>query len=528
LTWTQADVEIPFKLQEPQARQVLLTRALDQGDRDGKLVGRLERAQATRQALRHHRGELEPDLPLKAEPAQRFLIERAKNILGLLPKNDPLTVRTKKLSTWPGWLYVAVPLLALALGLAGNSLGAQSTINLLHFPLFGLILWNLIIYVFLLLRVIAGWFGIGKGRVDALRLRLFELLQKLRRGKKTDTPDNPDDADRQTLRSQISRDFAADWLQRGRALHASRIAAVLHLSAAALVAGMLGGLYIRGLALEYRVVWESTFLSAENLIQPFAIFFGPLALLGFEIPGAAEIREAARPGGVNAAGWIHLLAASAAFYVIIPRLILAGLTLARVWHLKKRFPLEAGETEYFRKLLQRPAPQEESGAVLVLPHSLALDETEQESLRLLFGDCFGSSMDVKFAEPVQYGFEEDVSENLREQGENTLYHVVSMLFRLTATPEAEVQGALMTTLQQESRQSRLTRRMVVLLDSSGFKERFGEGQTAQRRMAERRKAWDRLCEQQGLTPVTIDLSAEDPGMLGNVVEEVRQATWDPE
>jgi hypothetical protein len=520
-------------LQEAQAREVLLTRALDQGDRDGKIVGRLERAQATRQALKHHRGELRPDLSLKAEPAQRFLAERARNILGLLPENDPLTVRAKKLSTWPGWLYGVLPLLALALGLAGNSLGARSTINLLHFPLFGLIFWNLLVYLFLLQRLVAGWLGIGQGWVDQVRLSLFTLPRKLRGdtaipGSNGPGDDTGQDADGQAPRSRISQAFATDWFERGRALHTSRVATVLHLAAAALVAGMLGGLYIRGLALEYRVVWESTFLSAEDLVRPFAIFFGPLTLFGFEIPGAEQIREAAQPGGVNAAGWIHLLAASAVLYVIVPRCVLAVLNLARVWQLKKRFPLEAGETAYFRKLLQRPVPPEQSGSVLVLPHSLALAETERESLRLLFGDCFGGSMEVKFAEPVQYGFEEDVSENLREQGENTLYHVVAMLFRLTATPEAEVQGALMTTMQQESRQSRLTRRMVVLLDSSGFKERFGEGQTAQRRMAERRKAWDRLCEQQNLTPVTIDLSAEDPGMLGNVVEEVRQATWDPE
>ena len=56
--------------------------------------------------------------------------------------------------------------------------------------------------------------------------------------------------------------FFADWTVLGLPLNSARMALVLHFSAAALALGLMAGLYLRGLVLDYRAGWQSTFLQA--------------------------------------------------------------------------------------------------------------------------------------------------------------------------------------------------------------------------------------------------------------------------
>ena len=48
-------------------------------------------------------------------------------------------------------------------------------------------------------------------------------------------------------------------------LATARIALCLHAAAATLALGLMGGMYLRGLVLDYRAGWQSTFLQADTV-----------------------------------------------------------------------------------------------------------------------------------------------------------------------------------------------------------------------------------------------------------------------
>src|SRR5690606_2460826 len=107
---------------------------------------------------------------------------------------------------------------------------------------------------------------------------------------------------------------------------AARAGALLHAASALFAVGLLAGLYLRGLAFEYRAGWERTFLDADGVRWLLGLVLGPAsALTGLALPDApalADLRFDAGPGE-RAARWIHLYAVSVALYVLLPRLLLA-------------------------------------------------------------------------------------------------------------------------------------------------------------------------------------------------------------
>ena len=96
------------------------------------------------------------------------------------------------------------------------------------------------------------------------------------------------------------------------AVAASRVAAFCMSCAATLAAGAIAGLYLRGIALEYRAGWQSTFLDAADVARVLHVVLAPGAwLTGIAIPGADHLRTiGGDSAGENAAPWIHLYAAT--------------------------------------------------------------------------------------------------------------------------------------------------------------------------------------------------------------------------
>ena len=73
--------------------------------------------------------------------------------------------------------------------------------------------------------------------------------------------------------------LARDWTALAAPLYAARAARILHLAAAALALGVVVGLYVRGIAFEYRATWESTFLDAPTVRTLLAFAYAPGAWL---------------------------------------------------------------------------------------------------------------------------------------------------------------------------------------------------------------------------------------------------------
>ncbi len=298
---------------EHEARQVLLLQSRESGlplatwNSD-------DRAWATRQAV--------ATVGEGATP-QRFVVARAVVALQRLLPRDAAAQRWLARRGWhAAWVLLAL-VLGFAAGVVVDQLGPPQRVNLLAPHVWVVVAWNLLVYGMLLLP----WQGFG----------LRGLLARWGLG------DDPG--------------ASALWAQHAGPLLASRVALVLHAAAAALALGLVAGLYLRGLVLDYRAGWQSTFLTTEQVQQLLQWLLAPARwLTGIPLPDVATLRVG--PGAdatASAAPWIHLYAATLAVFVLLPRCLLAWTAGARARRQALHFPLPLN-TPYFEALhpLMRP------------------------------------------------------------------------------------------------------------------------------------------------------------------------------
>ncbi|KPF44737.1 hypothetical protein IP80_17435 [beta proteobacterium AAP65] len=311
---------------EEEARQVLLLQALETappppGQRP--VWSADDSTWATRQALAAV-GE-------GAAPASFVVVRAGAALQRLLPRDAALQRWLVRRGWHPAWLGLALLLGALA-GLLADQLGAPQRVNLLAPAVWAVVAWNLAVYLVLLLPL-PSWPGGGlRSALAALGLRV---------------PGGDGAAAR----------AGALWAEHAAPLMAHRAALVLHSGAAALAAGLVAGLYLRGLVLDYRAGWQSTFLDATAVQQALGWLLAPAsALTGIAVPEVAPLRVL--PGAdatASAAPWIHLYAATLGLAVVLPRALLALWAGRRAAAQARRFPL-ALDTPYFEALhpLMRP------------------------------------------------------------------------------------------------------------------------------------------------------------------------------
>ena len=262
---------------------------------------------------------------------QRFVVARAAIALQRLLPRDPAGQRWLGRRAWqPAWVAVAL-VLGLLGGLAVDQLGPPQRVNLLAPAVWAVVAWNLAVYLALLLP-------------NPLPNSLPSPLPGLRDG-----------LARWALRGSDTVQLL--WARHAAPLTGARLALLLHSAAAGLALGLMAGLYLRGLVLDYRAGWQSTFLDALTVQQVLDLLLKPAsALSGIAVPDVAPLRVG--PGGdatATAAPWIHLLATTVALAVLMPRTLLAWRAAARARGLARDFPLPL-DTPYFESLhpLMRP------------------------------------------------------------------------------------------------------------------------------------------------------------------------------
>ena len=273
-----------------------------------------DRAWATRQAV--------AAVGTQAAPEAFVLARTAVALQRLLPR-VPAAQRWLQRRAWhPAWVVLAL-VLGLAAGLAIDQLGPPQRVNLLAPAVWAVVAWNALVYLALLLP----------GHAAGLR---GWLARALRGG---------------------SGEVASLWARHSAPLALHRVALVLHVAAAALALGLVAGLYLRGLVLDYRAAWQSTFAEAPTVQRVLDTLLAPASLLtGITVPDVAPLRLG--PTGdaqASAAPWIHLLATTLALWVVVPRLLLAALAGVRARRGAARFALPL-DTPYFEGLhpLMRP------------------------------------------------------------------------------------------------------------------------------------------------------------------------------
>jgi hypothetical protein len=471
-------------MNEASARQVVLLQAFETASDVGSRWGAQDSAWASRAALESVSAD---------EPADRFIAERAAHAMQRLAPRDPAVAGSLRRRVWRASWWVGASLLGLLAGLLADAIGSGQRINLLAPPLWGVVAWNGVVYLLLLgaaLRVLMARRGALPGLVARSLQRVFDLSGTRRL------------ADR----SAVSQTFASAWLRLSTPLSAARASALMHTAAAALGAGLVAGMYLRGLVLDYRAGWESTFLDATQVHAALSVLLAPaLAVSGLALPDAAALQAlrfvADAPGaGAPAAAWIHLCALTLALFVVLPRALLALWSAWRASALARRFPLPLDDA-YFQRLLRHR--QGGTVRVQVLPYAQAPGPQAEQGLRAAFGRLCGDAAQVHVAPLVAFGAEDDVAAAARIPPGTT---VVAALFDLTATPEAENQGRFVQGLSLAAAAGGRSAAVLVLVDEAAFVARFGP---VSPRRAQRREAWQGLARNLGTTPVFLNLAEPD-------------------
>lgn len=454
---------------ETTARQILMVRAFETATPDSPLWTEQDRAWATRLA----RETMDKD----AGP-EGFVAERARHAMQRLEPRDAGIGRWLNLRLGRGsWLWLAA-LAGLLAGLLMDAVGGTQRINLLAPPVWGVLLWNLLVYLALLLRPMKQA-GPGNGWLRRLVRALW-------------TPGRP-------RKNAALTAYAAAWSEISTPLAAARAALLLHLAAAALALGLIGGMYLRGLALDYRAGWQSTFLDAPAVHAVLARALAPAsALTGIAVPDVGSLAaQRIGPGETataDAAPWIHLYATMLGLFVVAPRALFALWAAFRGWRLSRRWALPWQEP-YFQRLMRQHSRRR--AQVQVVPHAAAASAQSALSLRTLLVPSLGEDFDLRVTAPVAYG-EEENAEALAAEPDTTLRLA---LFDLGATPEAEAQGRLIAAL----RTSPAT--LILITDEAAFLRRFD---AFPERIAERRAAWQHFAETERLPWLAVDLERPDP------------------
>ena len=474
-------------MNEAAAREVLLVRLVETADGASSVLSPEDRGHAGRAAAELVRWQA-ADQGRQAS-AEEFLARRAQLLAAKLAERSPKAFRAVRALHWRPWIGIALPVAAFAIGAAAEHIADRRHVNILAFPLVGLVLWNFAVYL---------WLAVHASRAVVTGGRHPGWVQRTIAGARSQL----DARAAGPLAGAFAR-FGLDWMQRGAPLVAARAGRVLHLSAAMLALGAIAGLFVRGLAFEYRAGWESTFLDATAVHAIIAFFLGPAAkLTGIALPGVVEL-EALRWGGgatgENAGRWIHLYTVTVSLCVILPRLALAALDRLREQSLAARFPLSLDEP-YFRRVLS--GWRESPAQVRVVPYAYTPGESASDGMQRVAAHLMGDDAHVHLARPVAFGDEDSPAPATAR--EPRAPDLVVALFNLASTPETENHGVFLDNLKARPHGA-----LAVVVDESAYRRKLGAQAGADERLAQRRQAWSGLAATRDLHAVFVDLEAPD-------------------
>ncbi len=463
-------------MNESAALDVVAVRAIESADRERVVWSDGDRAWATRAAA---------EVVGEGGAADAFLARRAQFALERLGERYRTLPRAVRSLRWRPWVGHAVVAGAAVVGVAIDLVGSAQRINVLAPPMLGLLLWNLAVYAAMVIGYVVRYGdarAAGPLRRSVVRLAAGERWLHARLGA--------------PLRSAMAA-LTIDWARVATALYGARAARILHLAAAAFALGVIAGLYLRGIAFEYRATWESTFLEPSTVRALLALALAPGAyVIGVPVPDVAQVTAIRAPGAENAARWLHLMAATLLLVVVLPRCALALAAWLRERHRAARLPL-AQDEPYFQRLLR--GFQSGSVPVRVVPYSYAPAPASIAGLTAILARALGGNAALTVAPAVGYGDEDDP----RAQTEPAAPGPIVALFNLAATPEREAHGAFVAAM---AARAGAAHPLLAVIDETALRARWGNDE---RRLDERRALWRDLLSAARIVPAFVDLAAPD-------------------
>ena len=468
-------------------REILLVKAIEEGDRAGDLLPPGDREHATRDALRDARCTA-AEAAADESALAGVLGARARRLLGPLRERHPVVGDILERAAVPRWLPWVLMALAFASGLALSAMSGSRRIDILAVPFLGVIGWNLLVYAVLAITRFRprpprhgttaaaarpGWASRTFAR------RLAPLLAQTARV--------------DTALGEAGRRFAADWAAVAAPRLAGWLRVAMHLAAATVALGLVVGLYLRGTVLRYDAGWDSTFLDAGQVRWLIGALFGPVAdWAGIDLPRTTAEVEALRwsggRGGGDAAPWIHLIALCLGLFVILPRLALAGFAaLQAAWAGRSR-TLPDPLVVYGRRVLGAPAAST-AGSAVVVSYAYEPEQAARTRLAPRIGHAVGRDAPALHWLPAAaYGAEAALAAEL-ERAAHRAHDALVLVFSLASTPEAENHGRAIAIARDHCRRVRPSPALTVLVDETPYAQRLGEGAGAADRLDERRRLW---------------------------------------
>jgi len=256
----------------------------------------------------------------------------------------------------------------------------------------------------------------------------------------------------------------------------------MHLSAVTTTVGLVIGMYLQGIAFEYRAGWSSTFLEADTLRIILVLILGPAAwITGIGIPNVEALRSLAWSAGMDgeiATNWIHLYAVTCILMVVLPRLMLT------LWSLRIARRHERELRSASSNVEEHPTPNMPPlhfERICIIP----FNHLDVSRCRRMFDGV------IDDRQPVPYEKIDEYFDMFKPNESSALYVAA---FDLSATPEAEVHGRMIDRLKQAAGPCETK----VCLDTKAYAERFAGHPE---RVGERKKSWSDFLAPYGVTPV---------------------------
>ncbi|MFE1572246.1 DUF2868 domain-containing protein [Comamonas odontotermitis] len=431
----------------------------------------------------------------------QFLQTRAAHIIAA--SNLPADVR----QLWQAppamarWAPAAILMGALVAGFVSHRITDPHRVDLLSLSLLGIVLWNLLVYLWTVLH--------GTLRLARPRRQAIAVLQPSQSAPAaTDTPGDGPPGWLQRLRGKampglrgtalrlMALAFERNWWQISRPARHAQWLLWLHLGAAAMAAGALASLWITGLTREYQVGWESTFLSAGQVQQWLNALFAPTQWLQLTSPWSlsdiqplqgwvANDRPAATGAQLPAMGvgerWVWAYTALLAVLVIVPRLLLALWQGLRWRWLVSHMALPLNQP-YFASL------QRDFGGLatqlVIVPYSMEITPERKAAVEHHAATLYGAGAGITWRPSLAYGAA------LPDMAAVSPAQTV-LLVNLAATPEAEIHAELLAQLHKRHGSS-----SQLWLWTADFAAR---NSGAPRRLQEREALWHDFASQNGFT-----------------------------
>jgi general stress protein YciG len=130
---------------------------------------------------------------------ESFLVRRSEFAFERIATRAPAFAQAERRARWPAWIGWALPGLALIVGVATNEIDGGGRLNIIAFPLLGMLAWNLAVYAALFAAWLRGLGRARRGRAAGPRRALGWARRARRRG-------------RGTVRAR-DRQFVRDWLR---------------------------------------------------------------------------------------------------------------------------------------------------------------------------------------------------------------------------------------------------------------------------------------------------------------------------